>query len=116
MNKKTVIAIFTLGVLVLPGLCAALEIPLFVVTNAAHSDSVQLAEPSMDDAKDCAQHLGELLMEGLRVDDTNIRMFSPEKVVDGGGGVEYLSLFNLSNSSIRRPKTAIIVCRRYAPE
>ncbi len=120
MNKKTVIMLFTLGVLVVPGLRAA-ENPLdqyMVVTIATHSDYVTLAEPSMDDAKDCAQHLGELLMEGLYVDDTNIHMSSleVEEVVRDAINPVYKSIFHLSNNSIWHPKTAIIVCTRYAAD
>ncbi len=110
---------FTLGVLVVPGLCAAAAMdPNFLVLKATHSNSVQLPEPPMDDAKDCAQHLGELLMEGLYVDDTNIPMFSlePEKVVADENRPLYFVMFRLSNKSIRHPKTAIIHCTRYALE
>ncbi len=109
MNKKTVIVFFSLGVLILPGLCAALEFPKFIVTNATHSSYVQLTGPSTDDAQNCAQHLGELLEEGLEIDDTNTLKPSPQRIL-GEFEDQYSASFHLSNGSFRNTKTAIIKC------
>ncbi len=114
MNKKTVIAFFTLGFLVLPELYAVVRIPaqeqIMYVAKAFQSGYVNTVEPLPEDQKDCAEHLAELLEEGLDINDTNILSFNPAKVIVDE--IQYVAVFHLSNDSLFRPKTAIIWCTR----
>ncbi len=74
-----------------------------VVSTAFHSGNVKtLAPPAFEEEKECAQHLAELMSEGLGIVETSLVFNSRQR-------------FHLSNNSSRNPKAAIILCRNLEP-
>jgi len=112
--QKILTIILTFIVLALAGFITAQENAEFLtVVSASHSGNVNTAVPGSEEEKDCAQHLAELLNEGMAIVETTMPGSPINAVADAQAvGAEYSAVFHLSNNSSRNPKAAIIVCQK----
>ena len=106
--KKILTIILTFSVLALPGFVAAEEDADYIVVSASHSGNVSTPAPAPEAEKDCAQHLADLMNEGMAIVETSIL----EDALKVAKEVGFRAAFHLSNASSRNPKAAIIVCGR----
>jgi hypothetical protein len=115
MRKKILMVILTFSVFVLPGFAAAVRAADFRagVFAASHSENVNTSVPAPEEEKDCAQHLAELLSEGMAIVETSTFRDTANTVVQlNPGAVGFRAAFHLSNASPLNPKAAIIVCQK----
>ncbi len=116
--QKILMIILTFSVLALSGFVAAQDNAEFLtVASASHSSNVNTPAPAPEDEKDCAQHLAELLNEGMVIIETSTFGDAAQKVVDAQAvAAGFGAAFHLSNASSLNPKAAIILCQKLVEE
>ena len=77
---------------------------------ALHSAGVITPEPAVEDEKDCAEHLGDLMDEGLWFVETTNTSALVVRVSRMKADTSWIH--HLASTSSRNPKTAIITCTK----